>query len=175
MSRQEFSRNRLAGLLVIGCLAVPALARAERPCSVQDLAGEWMFATAVGRQAFPDTPEGDITALGTMNLSASGTLAGTFDVTVETVFNLTDVPYSGSFSVGEDCRGTLSFVTGQGSSRTDSIVVVGPNEFLGMSQDTNNLWTYQARRISRTAGDDVLAKKVDALMRRLGLVPEALE
>ncbi len=167
--------SKLAGLLLVALTAAPAVVQAARPCSVASVAGEWVFATAVGRQAFPDTPEGDITAIGTMNTDAEGNLSGVFQFTIEDLASLPDVPYSGSITVGEDCRGTVTFVTGTGSARTDSIVVVSPNEFLGMSQDPANLWTYQARRISRTAGSEVLSEKVDAIMRRLGMVPEAFE
>ena len=115
-------------------------------CSTRTLAGRWLFATEVGQ--FPAFG-GDITAMGTMSIARDGTLSGTFDATVATVTFLPNVTYTGSVTLGGDCRGTLQFVTSEGIARTDSIVVPSPYEFWGMSQDPGNLWTYRARRISR--------------------------
>jgi hypothetical protein len=88
-----------------------------------------------------------------MNIDSEGNLSGRFDATVASVQFLPGIPYSGSVVVGEDCTGTLSFVTGVGAVRTDSIAVLGRDELRGMSQDPGNLWTYSVRRISsRPAG-----------------------
>ena len=117
-------------------------------CSLRNVTGRWLFATSIGRQMLPDLPpEKDITALGTMFIKRDGSISGTFDVTVEDTFFAPGVPYEGSVVVNPDCTGTLTFVTGLGSVRTDSIAVVGRSEILGMSQDLANLWTYQVRRV----------------------------
>ncbi len=155
----------VSGLLVLaaGMLLVPqpaALAHGkgkgpESGCSVAMLAGRWLFATDIGYQALANTPApGDITALGTMNISRRGEVEGTFDVTFENAAFVPDVPYSGTIIINEDCTGTLSFVTGAGSARTDSIAVLSPYEMWGMSQDPLNLWTYRVRRVSGKAGFD---------------------
>jgi hypothetical protein len=125
-------------------LAAPAVT-ADEGCSVQDIAGRWVFATGVGQLP---ALGGDITAIGTMNIDAEGNLDGRFDVTVATVRFLPGVPYSGSVVVNDDCTGTLRFVTGAGTVRTDSIVVLGREDMWGMSQNPANLWTYTVRRIS---------------------------
>jgi hypothetical protein len=59
------------------------------------------------------------------------------------------------------------------NDRTDSIVVLSRSEIWGMSQDPLNLWTYKVRRISKVPGQDALSAKVDAIMQRIGLAPEA--
>lgn len=133
-----------------------------------------MFFTGVGRQMLVPE-EGDITAIGTFNITEDGALSGVFDVTFENFMHIPDIPYNGTFTVDDDCRGTATFVTGTGSSRTDSIVVVNGNEMQGMSQDTNNLWTYRMRRIERNPDPDAIAAKINAILRRLGLVPSAFE
>jgi hypothetical protein len=127
-------------------VAAPAMAHGKgRPCSVKAIAGSWIFATGVGE--FP-AYGGNITAIGTMKIDRQGTLAGTFDFTVSTVVFQPDVSYTGTVTVEPDCTGTVTIETSAGTTRTDSIAVVGPNEFWGMSQDPANLWTYRARRIS---------------------------
>lgn len=139
----------LAGALAAG----PAFA--DRSCSVEKLAGNWVFATGVGQQSLPFIlTDGDITAIGTMNITRVGTLEGKFDVTVFNDFLGEDIPYWGSIAVNEDCTGTIEFTTPL-SSRTDSIVIVNRNDMIGMSRDTQNLWTYQVRRIgSGYVGED---------------------
>ena len=117
-------------------------------CTVRKVAGRWLFATAIGRQMLPNfPPDKDITALGTMVIQRDGTVSGTFDVTVEDTVFMAGIPYDGSVVVNPDCTGTLTFVTGAGSARTDTIAVVDRSEIIGMSQDPANLWTYQARRV----------------------------
>lgn len=172
---------RILGRLVAvttlsGLVAAPAMAKDEnRPCSIQSIAGSWIFATDVGQQRlFPDQ-EGDITAIGTMNIDSEGTVKGMFDAAVMGFTHLPNVPYSGSITVEPDCRGTLTFITGAGTTRTDSIAVLNRNEIRGMSQDTANIWTYRARRISMANGLDVLEAKIDAILRRLGLSPGEFE
>ena len=137
--------------LIFAATAAPPNAvatNAERPpsCSVERLAGRWLFATDVGQ--FPAFG-GDITALGTMNIDRLGSLQGTFDATVAQVGFLPGNTYGGSVVVSSDCTGTLSFETSAGTVRTDSIAIVGRNEFWGMSRDPENLWTYRARRLTR--------------------------
>ena len=169
--------HRLAGaVLLLGLAAVPALAQdGDRPCSVQSIAGEWMFATEVGQQAFIPDQEGDITAIGTMNIDSEGNVNGEFDNTIAEFMSFPDNTYAGSITVDADCRGTLTFITSSGAMRTDSIAVVSQSEFWGMSRDPNSLWTYRVQRISRGAGPDALAAKIDAILQRLGLVPSAFE
>ena len=119
----------------------------RRTCSTRMLAGKWLFATSVGRQAF--SPGGDIMALGTMNINKAGELKGVFDVTIENDVFLPGIGYSGSVTVNRDCTGTLQFVTDLGTARTDSILVLNRKEVRAMSQDPGNLWTYEMRKISR--------------------------
>jgi hypothetical protein len=136
-------------LLPLGLLfAAPAFAGNDyESCSTRMLAGRWMFATDVGHQAlFPGS--GDITAIGVFRIDRLGTvLDGVFDATVEKFRFLPDLSFSGSVVVNANCTGTLTFVTSAGTTRSDSIVVIGPGHIRGMSQDINNLWTYDMRRL----------------------------
>jgi hypothetical protein len=117
-------------------------------CSTQMLAGRWVFATGIGHQQLEGAPPpADITAIGTMNVTLDGVLEGVFNVTFEGAAFVPGIAYSGSVVVNPDCTGMVSFVTGTGSVRTDSIVVLNRYEFWGMSEDPSNLWTYQARRL----------------------------
>jgi hypothetical protein len=148
-------RTLTRGLILagFGMLALPAQAHEQEGCSIKMLTGRWLFATGIGHQALENAPPpGDITAIGTMNVAPSGELQGVFDVTFQSAVSVEDIPYYGSVVVDADCTGSLSFVTGTGSMRTDSIVVLNRYEFLGMSRDPNNLWTYTARRIAGRAG-----------------------
>lgn len=115
------------------------------------MAGPWLFATDVGDAAPGLLGEGvpgrAITALGTLNIDLAGGVAGFFDVTVEELVFNANVPFFGTITVDPDCTGTLMFETAAGTSRTDSIAVIGPGELRGMSQDPENIWTYRAWRI----------------------------
>jgi len=113
-------------------------------CSARMLAGRWMFATDVGVQSF--FPGNEITAIGTFRVDRLGKLSGKFDATVAQWMHLPGLTFTGAFTVNADCTGTLSFVTSNGRSRTDSIVIVG-DLIYGMSQDVQFLWTYRARRM----------------------------
>lgn len=132
-------------VLSAGLFVQPALANAHDGCSLKSLAGKWMFATDVGRQNL--FPGGDITAIGTFKLDRRGNVEGTFDATVEEFKFLDDVGFSGTLVVNSNCTGTLEFVTGQGTARTDTIIVLSPWRIRGMSQDINNLWTYEMERL----------------------------
>ena len=124
----------------------PVLANDD--CSTNSIAGDWVFATGIGRQMLggPFPPDKDITAIGTMTFAPDGSVSGVFDATVQDTFFLPDNTYSGSVVINRDCTGTLTFITSAGTVRTDSIVVVERSEILGMSQDPSNLWTYVVRR-----------------------------
>ena len=138
-------------VLIVGlALPGPALADDEGgPCSTRKIAGRWLFATEVGQINSVDPPlVGDITAIGTVNIDRDGNVSGEFDATVAELVFIPNVPYWGSVTVDPDCTGTLTFETGAGSVRTDSIVVLSNKEYWGMSQDPFNLWTYRARRIA---------------------------
>ncbi len=142
-------------LIVIGMFPTTQALADGGPCSIKAIAGHWVFATGVGHSEVP-VPQ-DITAIGTMNIAKDGSLSGTFDVTVQNTFFVPEILYAGSVTVNRDCRGTLTFITGIGTERIDSIVVVNRSEILGMSQDHLSLWTYQMRRISgkpKKADDD---------------------
>jgi len=166
--------NSLAGLLLAAfTLPLPAAAQ-ERPCGLEHLVGEWVFATDVGRQALVPA-EGDITAIGAFHVAADGVLSGIFDVTFEEFMHIPDIEYGGSISVGADCRGVVSFVTATGSMRTDSVVVVNSDLMIAMSRDTNNLWTYAMHRIDRGPSSASINAKLDAIMSRLGLAPGGFE
>lgn len=140
-------------LLFLAFNSTPALA--DKACSTKKMAGNWMFATGIGRQSLgePFPPDKDVTAIGLINVARDGTLSGKFDVTIEDFGFIPGVEFSGSLMVNPDCTGTLSFVTTVGTVRTDSIVVVNRREILGMTQDPANLWTYQVRRIAGNGGD----------------------
>jgi hypothetical protein len=126
-------------------------------CATRDLAGRWIFGTDVGQQLlFLPTSDGNITALGTMNIDKQGNLSGEFDATVAGFIFLSASTYSGSAVLHDDCTGTLSFETSDGTVRADSIALVGRDEVWGMSQDPSNLWTYEMRRLS---GKSVKSKK----------------
>jgi len=125
-------------------LGTNAFAADSADCSARMLAGRWMFATDVGKQTF--FPGGDITALGTFRVDRFGKLKGAFDATVAGWMHLPGLTFTGAFTVNPDCTGTLTFVTGAGRTRTDSIVILG-DEIRGMSQDVQFLWTYEARRM----------------------------
>jgi hypothetical protein len=143
---QEHQMKALMTVLLFGVgLLLTTAALGKDNCSTRALAGNWIFATEVGQ--FPAFG-GDITALGTMNFDKKGNLSGEFDATVALIVFLPDNKYSGSVTVASDCTGTLTFVTDAGTERTDSIAVVSETEIWGMSQDTENLWTYRMRKIS---------------------------
>jgi len=141
----------LIGAVVLFGLATSALA--NTPCSVRSLAGTWVFATDVGQQKLFPAP-GDITAIGTINIDRAGNFSGKFDFTVAEFGFFPNNSYTGSITVNPDCTGTVTFVTSAGPGRTDSIVVVSQSEMWSMSQDSLNLWTAKARRISRGPGQE---------------------
>ncbi len=141
-------------MALIACTLVAGPAFADTGCSIKKLAGNWVFATGIGQQNLPFPPsDGDITAIGTMNIYRDGSLEGRFDVTVFNDLPGQDIPYWGSIVVNSDCTGTLQFTTPL-SSRTDSIVIVSRKEILGMSRDPLNLWTYQVRKIGSDDDED---------------------
>lgn len=141
-------RNVIAGMITAGLLTGIAGQAQATGCSTEMMAGRWVFATGIGHQALDNAPPpADITAIGTMNVSRGGVLEGAFNVTFEGAAFVPGIPYSGTIVVNPDCTGTVAFVTGTGSSRTDSIVVLNRYEFWGMSEDPANLWTYRARRL----------------------------
>jgi hypothetical protein len=125
-------------------LGTNAFAGYAPECSTRMLAGRWMFATDVGKQTF--FPGGDITAIGTFRVDRFGKLNGAFDATIAQWMHLPGLTFTGAFTVNPDCTGTLSFVTSNGRSRTDSIVILG-DRIRGMSQDVQFLWTYEAQRM----------------------------
>lgn len=126
----------------------------EGRCSTETLAGQWIFATGIGHQMLgaPFPPDKDITAIGKLTFGKDGSVNGRFDVTVEEFAFFPDNTVEGTIVVYPDCTGYLTFVTSAGTARTDSIAVVGPREILGMTQDPNNLWTYQVRKIHGKRG-----------------------
>jgi hypothetical protein len=136
---------RLFAILGLLCTA-PAFAGDYDSCSPRALAGRWMFATDVGKQSF--FPGGDITAIGTFWIDRIGTVSrGSFDATVADWGFLPGIKFSGSFALKPDCTGTFTFTTSAGTTRTDSVIVLGPNHIRGMSQDVQFLWTYDMRRL----------------------------
>lgn len=141
-------RNTVIATLTVGLLAVAGNQANADSCSTRMMAGRWVFATGIGHQNLPQAPApGDITAIGTMNVQPDGVLEGTFNVTFQEAAFVPGIPYSGTITVNPDCTGTVTFVTGIGSQRTDSIVVLNRFQFWGMSEDPSNLWTYQAQRL----------------------------
>ena len=168
--------TRIVGRLSVAAMLLvltsgPALANDEEtPCSVEAIAGNWIFGTEVGQQLFfPDQP-GDITALGTMNFDSAGNVSGIFNNAIAGFVAGSDVAYGGTVTVDPDCRGILNFVTASGFMRTDSIAVVNGSEIWGMSSDPANLWTYKVRRISKPGGPDAIAAELafmKGLIRRI--------
>lgn len=141
-------KRQIASLIAAGLFAGLMGEAQATGCSTAMLAGRWVFATGIGHQQLADAPPpADITAIGTMNVTRHGVLEGAFNVTFEGAAFVPGIPYSGTVVVNPDCTGTVSFVTGTGSSRSDSIVVLNRYEFWGMSEDPSNLWTYRARRL----------------------------
>jgi hypothetical protein len=118
---------------------------AHDECSSRMLVGRWMFATDVGKQTF--FPGGDITAIGTFRVDRAGNLKGKFDATIANFGFLPGVEFNGTVTVNPDCTGTLTFTTSRGTTRTDSIIVLGYGHVRGMSQDVAFLWTYDMRRL----------------------------
>ncbi|HYJ41692.1 MAG TPA: hypothetical protein VEW08_12950 [Steroidobacteraceae bacterium] len=118
---------------------------APEECSNRMLVGRWMFATDVGEQTF--FPGGDITAIGIFRVDRAGNLKGKFDATIANFGFLPGVEFNGTVTVNPDCTGTLTFTTSRGTTRTDSIVVLGYGHVRGMSQDVAFLWTYDMRRL----------------------------
>jgi hypothetical protein len=124
----------------------PCFATEGEGCSPRTLAGRWMFATDVGKQSF--FPGGDITAIGTFWIDRLGNVSrGVFDATVADFGFLPGIKFSGSLALKPDCTGTFTFTTSAGTTRTDSIIVLGPGHIRGMSQDVQFLWTYDMRRL----------------------------
>jgi len=144
---------RTVSMILLGSLlaahAASAAAGGKSDCSVRAVAGKWAFMTGIGRQMLgePFPPGKDVTALGTMNIDRHGNLEGVFDLTVQDFAFIPRLTYAGSITVNDDCTGTVEFVTSNGAARTDSIVVLSGREMRGMSQDPNNLWTYEVRRL----------------------------
>ena len=136
------------GVLTFLFAGAPALA--DKRCNLRMIAGQWVFATEIGRQALgePFPPDKHLTAIGTMTIGRDGHVEGRYDATVQESMFLKDIPYTGTLTINEDCTGELTFETENGNARTDSIVVVSKSEILGMSRDPNNLWTYQVRRVA---------------------------
>lgn len=149
------TKRLICSALFVGILLMQSAGATER-CSGKHMAVRWEFATSKGQQLLgvPFPPGKDITAIGTMNIERDGSLSGKFDVTLAESFFQPDFTYAGSIIVNPDCTGTITFTTSAGSAGTDSIVVVDRSEILGMSQDPNNLWTYQVRRISGNRRED---------------------
>ena len=138
----------LRHLAVLALLTTaPAFAVTETEgCSPRMLAGRWMFATDVGKQSF--FPGGDITAIGTFWIDRFGNVSrGVFDATVADFGFLPGIRFSGSFALKPDCTGTFTFTTSAGTTRTDSVIVLGPGHIRGMSQDVQFLWTYDMHRL----------------------------
>ena len=137
---------RLLATLGLLCTA-PAFAGTDSTgCSPRMLAGRWMFATDVGKQSF--FPGGDITAIGTFWIDRQGTVTnGEFDATVADFGFLHGIKFSGSLVLNPDCTGTFTFTTSAGTTRTDTIIVLGPGHVRAMSQDVQFLWTYDMHRL----------------------------
>src|SRR5678816_4805018 len=114
-------------------LGTNAFAADSADCSARMLAGRWMFATDVGKQSF--FPGGDITAIGTFWIDRQGTVTnGEFDATVADFGFLHGIKFSGSLVLNPDCTGTFTFTTSAGTTRTDTIIVLGPGHVRAMSQ-----------------------------------------
>ena len=141
-------------IALLACSLVAGPAFADKGCSVKKLAGKWVFATGIGQQnlGFPFS-DGDITAIGTMNISKNGSLEGKFDAVEYQGLVGQEIPYWGSIVVNKDCTATIQFTTPL-SSRLDSIVIVNRREMIGMSRDPLNLWTYKVYRIGSAGGGD---------------------
>jgi len=72
---------------------------------------------------------------------------GEFDATVADFGFLHGIKFSGSLVLNPDCTGTFTFTTSAGTTRTDTIIVLGPGHVRAMSQDVQFLWTYDMHRL----------------------------
>ena len=70
-----------------------------------------------------------------------------FDATVADFGFLHGIKFSGSLVLNPDCTGTFTFTTSAGTTRTDTIIVLGPGHVRAMSQDVQFLWTYDMHRL----------------------------
>jgi hypothetical protein len=111
------------------------------------MSGRWAFATDLGTLVLPGDVVTQITAVGVFTVDNYGNMEGVFDATIGGVTFVPDVTWWGTMEVAPDCRGTGSFTTSLGDSRTDSFVLVSRSEALGMTRDPSNPWTYTMRRL----------------------------
>lgn len=155
---REFSRIfgvcAITGLLTVVFATAAAAKPSKRPCSLKTIVGSWVFASEVGE--FTDVvtgePLGKGTAMGTWNVDKEGNMTGKFDLNCACgePFVLQGVDYWGPVTVYPDCRGTVSFETSMGDTRTDSIVISeSGDEIRGMSLTEGTLWTYTLKRTGK--------------------------
>ena len=137
--------------LLILVYASPSMANGF--CSTESMAGRWAFATDLGHLVQPDGSVIPATAVGIFTLDKEGNFEGVFDVTLQGLAYVPDIGWWGTMQVGPDCRGTASFETASGSTRTDSFVLVSQWEALGMTQSPSEPWTYTMRKLPGLSGD----------------------
>ena len=137
--------------LLILVYASPSMANGF--CSNESMAGRWAFATDLGHLVQEDGSVIPASAVGIFTLDKEGNFEGVFDVTLQGLAYIPDIPWWGTMQVGPDCRGTASFETASGSTRTDSFVLVSQWEALGMTQSPFEVWTYTMRKLPGLGGD----------------------
>lgn len=146
----RFLKACAVAALVSG-ISAPALAQdnGHAFCSVEALAGNWVFASNDAGRFFEDGTATEVaTVMGSLSIETDGTFDGEFDLIFGGVIALLDVFWEGEMTVDPDCRGTTFFsVPAFGTSRSDTIAVVSAHEILGMSLDPTNIWSYQMRKL----------------------------
>ena len=146
--------RKLIHILVILLIFVYASsAMANGFCSTKSMAGRWAFHTDIGHLVQPDGSVFPATAVGIFTVDKEGNFEGVFDVTIQGVAYISDIGWWGTMQVGPDCRGTSSFETVSGSTRTDSFVLVSQSEALGMTQSPTEPWTYTMRKLPGLGGE----------------------
>jgi hypothetical protein len=114
----------VAAIALFGSTA--ALATHPRShCSIEKIAGRWAFATDQGRHPLLGV---GITALGVITIHRDGRISGQFDVNVENAQSQRSVPFEGTLTVDADCRATGSMMNPDGTTRTDSVVILNRYE-----------------------------------------------
>ncbi len=153
--------NRIFGICAFSVLltlvfAGTAAAQSEessqgvRACSVETIAGSWMYATDLMEFINPYTLElvQKGTSLGRMIIDSGGNLTGSYNTTLYRAWKdpiIRHIPnWVGTVTVNSDCTGTLSF-----GSRVDNLVISSDgSEFWGMVQTAGPgaLISYRAKR-----------------------------
>jgi len=126
----------IATLLVLS--TAPALSADDNhPCSTHAVAGTWGFSLTGQLDGTPTLAAGQFTLDRYGNVDG----AGTFNVGGD----VTDVPFSGTYTVNADCSGHMSLP--DTPIEYDMVVLAGSNEILFVSRDTSLVFAADAKRL----------------------------